>query len=41
MPIVNIKHSESVPGQGIAKVKRREQKTVYSTSKSISDFNNV
>ena len=31
MLLVNIKHRESVPSQGIAKFKRREQKTVYST----------
>ena len=31
MPLANIKRRESVPGQGIAKLKRREQKTVYNT----------
>ena len=31
MPLVNIKRRESVPGQGIMKLKRREQKTVYIT----------
>ena len=30
MPLTNIKRRESVPGQGIAKLKRREQTTVYS-----------
>ena len=29
MPLAKIKRRESVPGQGIAKLKRREQKTVY------------
>ena len=31
MPLANIIRRESVPGQGIAKLKRREQKTVYSS----------
>ena len=30
MPFANIKRHESVPGQGIVKLKRCEQKTVYS-----------
>ena len=30
MPLANIKRRESVPGQGIAKLKCREQKKVYS-----------
>ena len=30
MPLANIKSRDSVPGHGIAKWKRREQKTVYS-----------
>ena len=30
MPLANIKRRESVPRQEIAKLKRREQKTVYS-----------
>ena len=30
MPLSKIKRRESVPGQGIAKLKRCEQKTVYS-----------
>ena len=30
MSLTNVKRRESVPGQGIAKLKRREQKTVYS-----------
>ena len=29
---VNIKHRESIPGQGIAKLKRCEQKTVCSNT---------
>ena len=32
MPLANIKRNESVYGEGIAKLKRREQKTVYSIS---------
>ena len=31
MPLANINRRESVPGQGITKLKRREQNTVYST----------
>ena len=34
MPPMNIKRLESVPGQGIAKLKRGDQKTVYSILKS-------
>ena len=30
MPLGNIKRRESVPCQGIAKLKRRKKKTVYS-----------
>ena len=30
MPLTNIKCRESVPAQGIAKLKRHKQKTVYS-----------
>ena len=30
MPLANIKRHESEPGQGIAKLKRRQQDTVYS-----------
>ena len=30
MPLANIKRRESVPGQGIAKLKHRKQKTVNS-----------
>ena len=36
MPLANIKCCESVPGQGIAKLKRNEQKTVYSTPDLVS-----
>ena len=31
MPLANIKRRESVSGQGIAELKHRELKTVYST----------
>ena len=30
MPLANIKRRKSIPGQGITKLKRSEQKTVYS-----------
>ena len=29
--LLNIEHRETVPGRGIVKIKRREQKTAYST----------
>ena len=38
MPLANIKRRESVPGEGIAKLKRCEQKTVYSILASHVDF---
>ena len=38
MPLVNIKQRESVPGQGITKLKRREQKTVYSNGFVVLDM---
>ena len=34
MPLINIERRESVPGQGIAKLKCGEQKMVYSILKS-------